>query len=338
VRFLVTGHTGFKGTWLTMYLKYLGHTVSGLSIGSEPHWLCNQVNLKGMLTDEYIGDVRDWEFVKQSFRSSEFDAVVHLAAQSLVRESFRRPRFTFETNVQGTLNVLESYFELNRRVPILIVTTDKVYRNDGRRQGYIESDALGSSDPYSASKAMADLMTQSLQELYSDFPIAIARAGNVIGGGDVSKERLLPDLMNAIQQGLTPHLRLPNAIRPWQHVLDCLNGYYKILEALVISPTQLGAWNIGPAQENIKSVRELTELVQDKMNVQRSWNQTGNDDMPESDFLLLDSSKARRDLGWDDLLSFEESVEWTVNWYRSVQKGAMPREATMGDIERFLSL
>lgn len=338
MKFLLTGHTGFKGTWLSILLRELGHEVVGLGLRAEAGWLSEQVHLSDLVQNEFVGDIRNSEFVNRVMMESEFDVVIHFAAQSLVRESYRNPKYTFETNVNGTLNILESHSNSDRSAPLLIITTDKVYQNDGRKRGYVESDPLGGRDPYSASKAMADILTQSWQSSNPSTPIAIARAGNVIGGGDSSKERLMPDLISSFSRGEVPMLRFPEAVRPWQHVLDCLSGYLSLLSKLTEAHQSLGAWNIGPNLENVKTVRQVTELVGRKMGAVINWAQAEVDGLPESEFLLLDSTKARSELGWRDLLDFEESIEWTVRWHHDVNAGKAPLDATIRDIRAYLEL
>jgi CDP-glucose 4,6-dehydratase len=222
MHYLLTGHTGFKGTWLSLLLSSAGHEVSGISLNPVEGSLFSRVRPRDLLNADVRLDIRDAAAVHEQIARIAPDVVIHLAAQPLVRESYRDPRGTFDTNVWGTINVLEATRRTESVQATLIVTTDKVYRNDGRSTGYVESDPLGGHDPYSASKAMADLATQSWRASYPGTPIAIARAGNVIGGGDVSPDRLMPDLIAAFATGTPARIRNPRAIRPWQHVLDCL--------------------------------------------------------------------------------------------------------------------
>jgi CDP-glucose 4,6-dehydratase len=221
---------------------------------------------------------------------------------------------------------------------LLMVTTDKVYRNDGRSRGYVESDELGGKDPYSSSKAIADLLVQAWQVQNPQVGLGIARAGNVIGGGDSSKERLLPDLIASVRSGRAIELRSPQAVRPWQHVLDCLAGYRSLIERIQTTQGYIGAWNIGPESSQVRSVIEVAKKVSERWGSSLSWNQVSNDGLIEADFLMLDSTKARNELPWIDRLDFEKAVEWTVDWHLKVDGGYSVRKAMEEDVEAFLSM
>lgn len=337
MRVFLTGHNGFKGTWFTVFLKHLGHQVDGLSLLSTEDQLSQKIQLKRLLDSEIIGDIRNEELVRSSLSSSSCDVIVHFAAQSLVRESYRNPKLTFETNVNGTLNLLHAAQTLKPEIPILIITTDKVYRNDGRKEGYRESDPLGGDDPYSASKSMADLLVQSWEFSYPSQRLGVGRAGNVIGGGDVCKERLMPDLLTAYSQGSQPSLRHPSAIRPWQHVLDCLNGYLQLMTKLMTTSQSIGAWNIGPSLDGVKSVKDVATQVAAEFGVTPSWMEREADEFSEANVLLLNSSKANTELGWRDKMTFEEAIESTVTWHKRVSGGTPPLDAMTSDIVEFLA-
>jgi CDP-glucose 4,6-dehydratase len=264
------------------------------------------------------------------------DVVIHLAAQSLVRESYREPIRTFETNAMGTLNVLNASRRIQDLKAQLIVTTDKVYNITGKASGYLEFDPLGGHDPYSASKAMADIATQSWLSSFDNAPTAIARAGNVIGGGDVCVDRLIPDLMRSYASGVTPKLRYPNSIRPWQHVLDCLNGYLMLVDD-VIQNNRDGAWNFGPIESQSKSVADVANIAGSLWGVERNWELDSGEHPHEASVLTLNSGKARSILGWTDKLSFGESVGWTTSWYKNVFTGSDPLEETLKNIGEFES-
>ena len=315
MHFLVTGHTGFKGAWLTLLLQQRGHSVAGLALDPAPGSLFERAELAPTLVQDHRVDIRDRHAVRDVISASGADVIIHMAAQPLVRESYRDPRYTYETNVDGTLNVLDALAELTTLKATLIVTTDKVYRNDGRRSGYAESDALGGIDPYSTSKAMADLLTQSWSTTAMT-PIAIARAGNVIGGGDVCAERLIPDLVHAHQHGEATTLRNPDAVRPWQHVLDCLDGYTAIVDAL-LEGRGAGAWNVGPAQADAKTVGEVATAFLERLGG-TPWRHVPDDGMTESHLLSLDSSHIANALGWSGRLHAETAVEWTADWHTTV--------------------
>ena len=334
MHFLITGHTGFKGTWLSLLLQERGHVVSGISLEAEPNTLFEMTKSGNTLRNNCYHDIRNLEGLTKKFREIQPDIVIHLAAQSLVRESYKDPITTFNTNVLGTINVLRASQSLNGLQAQLIVTTDKVYKNVAKSSGYTESEPLGGEDPYSASKAMADLATQSWVASFDNAPTAIARAGNVIGGGDVSEDRLIPDLVKSYSTGFTPILRAPMSVRPWQHVLDCLNGYLILVDELLSGKGQ-GAWNFGPSETDVRTVSDVTDFAGKVWGVQDKWQQDPSLHPHEASLLLLNSNKARTELGWEDKLSFEESVSWTVNWYKRVFDGGDPLEETMKNIRNF---
>jgi CDP-glucose 4,6-dehydratase len=252
-----------------------------------------------------------------------------------VRQSYLDPRGTLETNAMGTLNVLEATSRLSGVLAQVIVTTDKVYRNVDKPEGYVESEPLGGVDPYSASKAMADILTQSWVASFPGVPTGIARGGNVIGGGDVSKDRLLPDLLNGFADGVGTSIRYPAAVRPWQHVLDCLNGYLVLADALV-SGHGAGEWNFGPGEESFVSVKEVADRTVELWGGDASWTDDSTADHPhEANLLALDATKARQQLGWKNHLLYPESLEWTVQWQRRVAAGESARTVTAEQIASF---
>jgi CDP-glucose 4,6-dehydratase len=275
--------------------------------------------------------------VTDAVQSIAPDVVFHLAAQPLVRESYAQPRVTFETNVVGTLNVLEAVSRVPSVLAQVIITTDKVYRNVDQEAGYLESDPLGGADPYSASKAMADILTQSWVTSFPGTPTAIARGGNVIGGGDVSSDRLLPDLLSSFAHGVPAQLRYPGAVRPWQHVLDCLNGYLALSDAL-LKGFGTGQWNIGPGRESFITVGEVADLAARYWGDGARWTTPEGQHPHEANLLALDSAKAERELGWRNRLRFTDSVKWTVDWQKSVLEGADAAEVTRTQIAEFEAL
>lgn len=334
MHYLVTGHTGFKGSWLTALLAGRGHTVSGLSLNPVPGSLFETARIPELLESDLRVDIRDASATVEAIASVNPDVVIHMAAQPLVRESYREPRATFETNVMGTLNVIEGVQQADTVKAHLVITTDKVYRNVNQEAGYVESDALGGDDPYSSSKAMADLLTQSWIKSFPGVPTAIARAGNVIGGGDVSADRLFPDLLNSYAAGSAPVLRYPHSVRPWQHVLDCLNGYTAIVDAL-LDGRGLGEWNIGPGRGSFVDVATIADLVQHLTASPIGWTLDGGNNPHEAGLLALDASRAESELGWRNKLSFEDSVSWTVAWDRNSRGGTDPRDVTLAQIADF---
>ena len=334
MHFLITGHTGFKGAWLSLLLHERGHRVSGISLEPVTDSLFNKAKVSELLEVDIRCDIRNLDELQKHFNAVNPDVVIHLAAQALVRESYKNPITTFDTNVMGTINVLKASHAIRGLQAQLIITTDKVYKNVNKASGYIESEALGGQDPYSASKAMADIATQSWLASFQNAPTAIERAGNVVGGGDVCADRLIPDLANSYKLGLTPQLRAPNSVRPWQHVLDCLNGYLMLVDAL-ISGDGNQAWNFGPNETQIRTVAEVADIAATTWGLQKKWEQDPSENPHEASLLLLNSNKARTELGWHDKLNFEESIGWTMNWYKNVYDGNNPLEETLKNIREF---
>jgi CDP-glucose 4,6-dehydratase len=334
VRYLVTGHTGFKGAWLSLLLHQAGHEVCGLALDPEPGSLFLKSRVAEVLADDVRCDVRDGVSTRAAIKGLAPDIVIHMAAQPLVRASYADPRWTMETNVMGTLSVLEGVSATPSVKALVAVTTDKVYRNVGQRAGYIESDALGGHDPYSASKAMSDILTTSWTDSFGPCHTTIARAGNVIGGGDISADRLFPDLMASFRDGRVAQLRYPEAVRPWQHVLDCLNGYVALADA-TLAGTAEGSWNFGPDPEAFRTVGEAATAAAGFWGGGASWSAQSGDHPHEADLLTLDSSRARQELGWRDVLDFESAVRSTVEWSKLVDSGLDAREVTMRQIQTY---
>lgn len=318
MRYLITGHTGFKGSWLSAMLKMQGHEVAGISLDPEKNSHFNRSNISRFVDHDYRLDIRNKSEIADTFRKIQPEVVVHLAAQPLVRKSYLDPLGTYETNVIGTLNVLEATKALENLKATLVITTDKVYKNKNQMQGYLETDELGGDDPYSSSKAAADLATQSWRTSFAKSPLAIARAGNVIGGGDCAKDRIVTDLICSLENKSKITLRNPGAIRPWQHVLDCLNGYQSLIEKQLTTGVN-GEWNFGPSTSNLHTVSDLL------LKFQSTWGNKIKYEIKVSEFheasiILLDSQKSRNQLEWQDKLNFEETIEWTVSWFKSSNK------------------
>jgi len=339
MHYLVTGHTGFKGSWLSLMLQVQGHSISGISLDPLEKSHFNLARLSDIFENDLRIDIRNSKKFKQAVEKIDPEVIIHLAAQPLVRESYKDPVGTFETNVLGTLNLLEATKELANLKATLIITTDKVYKNRNHLRGYVESDELGGDDPYSASKAAADIATQSWIKSFATTPVAIARAGNVIGGGDWAVDRIIPDLVNAYSTNQLPTLRYPDAIRPWQHVLDCLDGYQKLLKEMLESGKS-GQWNFGPTLDKKYSVSELVGSFAKSWGVvgnEQPWNLAINVQPHEAGYLLLDSSKARETLGWNDKLDFELAIRMTVEWFKKIDTES-PREVTTNQIREFLAI
>jgi CDP-glucose 4,6-dehydratase len=336
MHYLITGHTGFKGAWLTLLLTARGHRVSGLALDPEPGSLFERAGVAADLVHDARQDIRDAEATASAISLIQPDVVIHMAAQPLVRESYRQPRLTFETNVMGTLNVVEAVSHSASVKAHVVVTTDKVYRNVNRAEGYREDEPLGGDDPYSASKAMADILAQSWTTSFSSPPTAIARAGNVIGGGDVSRDRLFVDLLTSFVAGEPASIRYPDAVRPWQFVLDCVSGYVALAEELCAG-RGLGAWNFGPGPESFVPVRTIADQAAGLWGDGATWvDASGKDHPHEANLLALDATKAQTLLNWQNRLSCDESVAWTVDWQKRVSReGQHPRSVTLQQIADF---
>ena len=335
MRFFITGHTGFKGSWLALMLQLQGHEVFGYSLNPLQDGIFESANVGAKISRDVRGDIRDANSLQNALKSASPDVVVHMAAQPLVRASYENPAETFEINVTGTLNVLEATRRLSSPKAIAVITTDKVYRNLEEGKPFKESDALGSGDPYSTSKAMADLLTQTWSKSITDFPVGIFRAGNVIGGGDVAENRLIPDLMRSQKSGNSPKLRNPNSIRPWQHVLDCLFGYRAAINWM-LDKRESTILNFGPLSDVYKTVGEVaTEYI--KLSKGRDWILDNSKSLPEAKLLALDSTKARQVLGWRDIFSLEETLIATNDWYYAQSQKVPMYEFTKHQIEKHLS-
>jgi len=316
---LVTGHTGFKGAWLSIWLNELGAKVIGYALDPEDkEGIFEQAKVNTKLID-IRADIRDFEKLKKVFQENKPDLVFHLAAQPLVRDSYDRPLYTFETNVIGTVNVMECARIFGTRATVLI-TTDKCYKNKGSMNGYKETDELGGNDPYSASKACAELAITSYENSFfkeKEANIASTRAGNVIGGGDWAKDRILPDCIRALEKKEPIGVRNPNAIRPWQFVLEPLYGYLVLGKKLFEDKKYMGAWNFGPASESIITVKEVVEKVIMEWK-EGSWKHVSEKQhkKPEAALLNLDYSKAKEQLGWNPVLNINKAISMTAEWYK----------------------
>lgn len=331
MHFFITGHTGFKGSWLALMLKELGHEVSGLSLAPPEGGLFERANLESVVKNHYISDIRNFPELISAVRESEPDVLIHMAAQPLVLRSYEDPLETYTTNVDGTRNVLEVLSSLDNAPATLIITTDKVYRDVGKGS-YDELDPLGGHDPYSASKAMADILTQSWASTNPHLKLHIARAGNVIGSYDVSENRLLPDAIKAIKEGTQLDIRNPAAVRPWQHVLDCLAGYLAFVQQSLSHSDLPLALNFGPDESSVQTVSSVISLVKSNHPRLKTKESEPAGALKETQLLTLNSALARTALGWKNKLGFEEAVLWSLEELN----GRDAREVAVTQIRHFL--
>src|SRR3989344_6036507 len=331
---LITGHTGFKGSWLSQILLLWGARVSGISL--KPNTKPSFYTILGLnqTTNSHITDIRDFKKVKTIFEREKPDIVFHLAAQPIVRESYDNPLYTMETNIIGTANVLEAIRQISSVKAVVMITTDKVYEDMNTRKPYKEGDRLGGHDPYSASKACAELVIVSYRKSFFNPDhygrthttlVASARAGNIIGGGDWSKDRIIPDLARAVFVDETPlTIRNPKATRPWQYVLQPLYGYMLLAQKLYDGhKMSAGAWNFGPVMKNCLSVEKILNIAFEYLG-KGSFIFSPDNKKHEAALLALDSTKARKHLGWKGQFSIKDSVEWTLDWYKNYYDGGDP--------------
>jgi CDP-glucose 4,6-dehydratase len=348
-RVFVTGHTGFKGSWLCLWLQRLGAQVTGFSLDAPTQPSLFEEAEVAREIEHIVGDVRDAAALRNAIQHARPEVVFHLAAQSLVRQSYADPVETYSTNVMGTVHVLDAARHVESVRAVVNVTTDKCYENLETRRAYIESDTLGGRDPYSNSKACSELVTAAFRQSFfahghghSDGTatragIASARAGNVIGGGDWAVDRLVPDLLRAFDRGEPAIVRRPHAVRPWQHVLEPLAGYLALAERLHAQPEHYsGAWNFGPRPDDMRAVDEIAEALTSALGEGASFVVQQEADAPhEAGLLLLDASKARGELGWESLLKLEEALVWIAQWHRARQRGESVRHITLEQIGQY---
>ncbi len=343
-RVFVTGHTGFKGSWLSLWLQQLGAEVTGyaLSPPTNPS-LFDVANVASGMTS-VIGDVRDAESLTRCMKMAKPDIVIHMAAQALVRSSYDNPVETYATNVMGSVHMLEAVRQTASVRAVVNVTSDKCYENNEWLWGYREIESMGGYDPYSSSKGCAELITSAYRnsffnhENYSEHGVALAsvRAGNVIGGGDWAMDRLIPDVMRAIQAGQSVKIRNPHAIRPWQHVLEPLSGYLLLAEKLYAGGTGFAeGWNFGANDEDAKPVQWIVEQLTSRWGEGASWELDINPQPHEAQYLKLDCSKAKARLGWEPRWSLDECLLNITNWHKDQLHGQEMLEVTMRQIELF---
>lgn len=343
----LTGHTGFKGSWLMSCLHTLGAEVKGYALKAEEGCIYTQIQ-GDTLCQSVIGDIRDQTRLREEILAFQPDFIFHLAAQPLVRRSYDIPAETFEVNTLGTVYVLEAIRHLQKPCAVVMITTDKVYENNEWHYPYRESDRLGGYDPYSASKATAELVISSYRnsffnpEKYSQHQkaIASARAGNVIGGGDYSKDRIVPDIVRALQHNVSIPVRNPNAIRPWQHVLEPIGGYLLLGSKLVADPISFNeAWNFGPYIEDCLQVRDLVEMAIGVWGKGEYIVMNTASQPHEAGLLKLDISKTVNELGWKPKYNSTQAIKMTLDWFKcSVERREMIPDLTKSQIQDYMQL
>ncbi len=341
-RILITGHTGFKGSWLLKLLCDAGAEVLGYSLKPTTIPSLFDAIKNCMKFQSEIADINDFENVKKHIVQFQPDFIFHLAAQPLVRYSYANTLETFQTNVMGTANVLESCKFLNKECVVVCITTDKVYQNNEWVYPYRESDALGGHDPYSASKAASEMIIQSYRKSFFSsglIQIASARAGNVIGGGDWSEDRLIPDIVRSIHKNESVVLRNPNAVRPWQHVLDPLHGYLNLAKKMFNKPhSYCDSWNFGPEIHEAQTVGQVTSTMLEFFQSNQSFKLQNDKQPHEACLLKLDISKAKQDLGWSPQWNTATAIHKTASWYANHYQGISAVELLDNDIKDFKTI
>lgn len=343
----LTGHTGFKGSWSVLWLKILGAEITGYSLKppTEPNLFETARVSQGI--HSYAGDVGDFHFLKTVLAAAKPDIVIHMAAQSLVRESYRDPVMTYATNVLGTVHLFEAIRQLPGKPVVINVTSDKCYENKEWLWGYREDEPLGGVDPYSSSKACSELVTSAYRSSFfhpknfesHGIALASARAGNVIGGGDWARDRLVPDIIQALMQGSEVSIRNPHAVRPWQHVLEPLNGYFTLAEKLFENRAEYAeSWNFGPNEEGAKSVSWIADQLHSLWAGKSSWKQDAKSHPREANYLKLECAKARTRLGWKPKLDLDSALRWVVDWYQAYVAGEDMCPVTEQQIRNFMHL
>lgn len=340
---LVTGHTGFKGAWLLSILNLFDVEVQGYALAPLKNALYSRIN-GNELCQSNIGDIRNLQNLQKVVHDFEPDYVFHMAAQPLVLDSYQTPIYSFEVNAMGTANLLESCRALKKNCSVIVVTTDKVYKNIDNGIAFKENDPLGGLDPYSSSKSCAELITLSyLHSFFQDSNVRIstARAGNVIGGGDYSENRIVPDIVRALSAGEKVELRNPKSTRPWQHVLDCLHGYLLLstqnYQNIDFYNQNEPSWNFGPDLGDVLTVEELTQLAIEAWGNGGYETKTRQNQKHEARILYLNNAKSKKELGWEPRWNSRTSIEKTINWYKD-KKTAGTWKSTINDINSYYNL
>lgn len=343
----LTGHTGFKGSWLSLWLISMGAKVTGYALApnTQPN-LFKVLDIESLVEKSHIADIRDFNQLQKAMLESQAEIVIHMAAQPLVRYSYAHPVETYATNVMGTVHVLEAVRHLPTVKSTVVVTTDKCYENKEWPWGYRENEPMGGYDPYSNSKGCAELVTSAYRQSYfSDqtymahqHALASARAGNVIGGGDWSEDRLIPDAIKAFEAQQVLKIRNPLATRPWQHVLEPLSGYLILAQALYLEGVAYASpWNFGPREEDARSVKEVVDLLITRWGELAAWEKEGSEQPHEANLLKLDCSKARQQLGWVPRWNLETAIENIVIWQRAFQENKNMQEISLAQINQYMN-
>ena len=337
---IITGHTGFKGSWLTIWLTQLGAKVTGYALDplTDPNLFSAFDYYKSII--DHRGDMRDLSSLKSVIKSSEPEIIVHMAAQSLVRESYKNPVGTYGTNVMGTVNLMEVARSCNSVRVILVVTSDKCYENREIDYGYRETDPMGGHDPYSSSKGCAELVVSAFKRSFfqesSGIAVASARAGNVIGGGDWAADRIIPDAVRAFNEKQILQVRNHDAVRPWQHVFEPLSGYMILCEKMWNESSVFSeGWNFGPEDESVRTVAEVTDRVSELWGDGASWEKSNGDHLHEATLLKLDIAKAKGELDWRPKWNLDTALERTVSWYKGYYNGEDMQEISLEQIEEY---
>ena len=344
---LLTGHTGFKGSWLSLLLQNMNSNVIGFSKDIPTEKSHFEVAKVDDNMESEIGDIRNYHKLQEIFEKFQPEIIIHLAAQSIVHKSYEDPIETFSTNVMGTANLLDISRRTGIPKVVINVTSDKCYRNLENKRAHIESDPFGGFDPYSSSKGCSEIITESFRNSFFDLDnndpkkigLASVRAGNVIGGGDWSPFRLVPDIIKSIEKNQEIKIRNPNAVRHWQHVLDPLNGYLMLAEKLWENNSSYSSgWNFGPTSDEGKTVswiiKKFNELWGNKLVIKNDEQEYKH----ESDYLMLNSNKARKELGWETKIGTEKSIEWIIDWHKNYLQNENMKEKSLEQIEKFVNM
>lgn len=340
-RVFLTGHTGFKGGWLSLWLHSLGAEVFGLALSPNTKPSLFKEARINELINSAIGDIRDFELVRSSMLDASPEIIIHMAAQPLVRQSYKAPIETYETNVMGTVHVLEAAREIDNLKTIINVTSDKCYENKEWDWGYRETDSIGGFDPYSSSKGCSELITSAYRNSFfqnKKIGLASVRAGNVVGGGDWSSDRLIPDLLRAFESNVSASIRNSDAFRPWQHVLEPLSGYLELAQKTYQEPCKWsGAWNFGPSYENILSVGWVADYMKQKWGGNANWHSLREDELHEARILKLDISKSITHLDWRPKWHLAKTLDNIIQWHKTWLNKEDARQLCLQQIDDFLA-